>query len=83
MHIGLLHEQNFRYVLNELECFCCLVLNDFCIDELPYLEVPLHTVIKLSPTAYGCHVEEIKLNIEAVSTHRERPKVSSNTKLNN
>ncbi|RMZ98015.1 6-phosphofructo-2-kinase fructose-2-6-bisphosphatase-like isoform X1, partial [Brachionus plicatilis] len=43
-------------------------------DELPYLEVPLHTVIKLSPTAYGCHVEEIKLNIDAVSTHRERPK---------
>jgi len=23
-------------------------------DELPWLEVPLHTVIKLEPIAYGC-----------------------------
>lgn len=44
-------------------------------DELPYLRVPLHTVIKLTPVAYGCRSEQIKFNIEAVDTHRPRPPV--------
>ena len=25
-------------------------------DKMPYIEVPLHTVIKLTPLAYGCKV---------------------------
>lgn len=49
---------------------CC-----FSSDELPYLKVPLHTIIKLTPVAYGCRVEHIPLNIPAVDTHREKPKV--------
>lgn len=44
-------------------------------DELPYLEVPLHTIMKLTPVAYGCKVENIRLPIEAVDTHRPKPKV--------
>jgi 6-phosphofructo-2-kinase / fructose-2,6-biphosphatase 2 len=44
-------------------------------DELPYLEVPLHTVIKLTPVAYGCRMELLKLPIEAVDTHRPKPQV--------
>ncbi|KAL0268488.1 UNVERIFIED_CONTAM: hypothetical protein PYX00_010415 [Menopon gallinae] len=44
-------------------------------DELPYLQVPLHTVMKLTPVAYGCRVEFIKLGIDAVDTHRPKPKV--------
>jgi len=44
-------------------------------NELPYLKVPLHTVIKLSPQAYGCHIENIPLNVDAVNTHREKPKI--------
>ncbi|XP_025836228.1 6-phosphofructo-2-kinase/fructose-2,6-bisphosphatase [Agrilus planipennis] len=48
---------------------------DKSADELPYLRVPLHTVIKLTPVAYGCHVEHIKLPIEAVDTHRPKPMV--------
>ncbi|XP_054912779.1 6-phosphofructo-2-kinase/fructose-2,6-bisphosphatase 1 isoform X2 [Poeciliopsis prolifica] len=42
-------------------------------DELPYVRCPLHTVLKLTPVAYGCKVESFFLNIEAVNTHRERP----------
>ncbi|KAK5611097.1 6-phosphofructo-2-kinase/fructose-2,6-bisphosphatase 1 [Crenichthys baileyi] len=42
-------------------------------DELPYLRCPLHTVLKLTPVAYGCKVESFFLNIEAVNTHREKP----------
>ncbi|XP_062454654.1 6-phosphofructo-2-kinase/fructose-2,6-bisphosphatase 1 isoform X2 [Rhea pennata] len=30
-------------------------------------------VLKLTPVAYGCEVESIFLNVEAVNTHRERP----------
>ena len=44
-------------------------------DELPYIRVPLHTIIKLTPVAYGCRSEQIKFDIEAVDTHRPRPKV--------
>ncbi|XP_072419734.1 6-phosphofructo-2-kinase/fructose-2,6-bisphosphatase 2-like [Chiloscyllium punctatum] len=42
-------------------------------DELPYLKCPLHTVLKLTPVAYGCKMESVYLNVEAVNTHRERP----------
>jgi len=46
------------------------------VEELPYLRVPLHTVMKLTPYAYGCKVEMIKLDIPAVDTHRDKPKVT-------
>ena len=49
---------------------------DWISDELPYLKVPLHTVIKLRPVAYGCQVEEINLGVDAIDTHRPRPAVS-------
>ena len=42
---------------------------------MPYLKCPLHTVLKLTPVAYGCKVESISLNVEAVNTHRDRPEV--------
>ncbi|KAK9719508.1 Fructose-2,6-bisphosphatase [Basidiobolus ranarum] len=42
--------------------------------DLPYIKIPLHTVIKLTPRAYGCDVEYFKLDIEAVDTHRPKPK---------
>ena len=47
------------------------------IDEpdLPYMEIPLHTVLKLEPRAYGCHVEQVKLPVECVTTHRPKPTV--------
>lgn len=48
----------------------------FITDELPYLRVPLHSVIKLTPYAYGCSMEIIKLDVPAVDTYREKPKVS-------
>ncbi|RCN42781.1 hypothetical protein ANCCAN_11264 [Ancylostoma caninum] len=41
-------------------------------EELPYLRVPLHTVIKLTPKAYSCEVEMFKFDIEAVNTYREK-----------
>ncbi|XP_040030766.2 6-phosphofructo-2-kinase/fructose-2,6-bisphosphatase 3 isoform X5 [Gasterosteus aculeatus] len=46
---------------------------DKSAEEMPYLKCPLHTVLKLTPVAYGCKVESISLNVEAVNTHRDRP----------
>lgn len=37
--------------------------------ELPYQNVPLHTVVKLTPKAYGCEMDLIPLNVEAVDTY--------------
>lgn len=54
-----------------LRCLLAYFL-DKTADELPYIKVPLHTIIKLTPVAYGCKVEEIPIPIEAVDTHRPR-----------
>ncbi|KAI8120407.1 6-bisphosphatase 1, 6-phosphofructo-2-kinase/fructose-2 [Lucilia cuprina] len=63
-----------------LRCLFAYFL-DKSADELPYLYVPLHTVIKLTPVAYGCKVEHIKLPIEAVDTHRPKPKIPGDVSL--
>ncbi|KAM4678425.1 6-phosphofructo-2-kinase/fructose-2,6-bisphosphatase 3 isoform 2-T2 [Discoglossus pictus] len=51
-------------------------------DEMPYIKCPLHTVLKLTPCAYGCRVEAVKFTVDSVNTHRERtnedPKKSIN-----
>ncbi|XP_033943138.1 6-phosphofructo-2-kinase/fructose-2,6-bisphosphatase 2-like isoform X2 [Pseudochaenichthys georgianus] len=54
---------------------------DKSADDLPYLKCPLHTVLKLTPVAYGCKVDMFDLKVEAVNTHRDRPlyKVPANT----
>jgi len=50
-------------------------------DDLPYLKCPLHTVMKLTPTAYGCKIEKFPLEVEAVDTHRPKPTKSNPLKL--
>ncbi|XP_066930948.1 6-phosphofructo-2-kinase/fructose-2,6-bisphosphatase-like isoform X2 [Clytia hemisphaerica] len=42
-------------------------------SEMPYMEVPLHTIYKLTPIAYGCRVEMFKQDIPCVNTHRQKP----------
>ncbi|KAG7553572.1 hypothetical protein FFLO_03004 [Filobasidium floriforme] len=42
-------------------------------EELPYIKVPLHTLIKLTPMAYGCEEERFHVPIAAVDTHRPKP----------
>lgn len=55
--------------------FLLFIFNDTA--DLPYLKVPLHAILKLTPVAYGCEVTTIKVPVEAVNTHRERPAVRS------
>jgi len=49
--------------------------------DLPYIKIPLHTVIKLTPKAYGCDEERYALPIGAVDTHRPKPGTSLNEHL--
>lgn len=42
-------------------------------DELPYIQVPLHTLIKLTPKAYECVCEYFPLPVLAVDTFRAKP----------
>lgn len=44
-------------------------------EDLPWIDIPFHTIVKLSPIAYGCKVEYIPLGIPSVSTHRPKPDV--------
>lgn len=39
-------------------------------DRSPWMEVPLHTLMKLTPKAYGTEVEKFKADVQAVSTWR-------------
>ncbi|XP_016891376.1 6-phosphofructo-2-kinase/fructose-2,6-bisphosphatase-like isoform X1 [Cynoglossus semilaevis] len=67
-------QENILVICHQAVMRCLLAyFLDKSADELPYLKCPLHTVLKLTPVAYGCKVESVFLNIEAVNTHRDRP----------
>ncbi|KAI8781619.1 6-phosphofructo-2-kinase/fructose-2,6-bisphosphatase isoform X1 [Biomphalaria glabrata] len=67
-------QENVMVICHQAVLRCLLAyFQDKSADNLPYLKVPLHTVIKLTPVAYGCRVEFVALDIPAVNTHRDRP----------
>uniref|UniRef100_A0A668UNF4 6-phosphofructo-2-kinase domain-containing protein n=1 Tax=Oreochromis aureus TaxID=47969 RepID=A0A668UNF4_OREAU len=67
-------QENVLVICHQAVMRCLLAyFLDKTAEELPYLKCPLHTVLKLTPVAYGCKVESIGLNVDAVNTHRERP----------
>ncbi|KAI1888071.1 hypothetical protein AGOR_G00181270 [Albula goreensis] len=70
-------QENVMVICHQAVTRCLLAyFLDKSADEMPYLKCPLHTVLKLTPVAYGCKVESISLNVEAVNTHRDRPEQS-------
>uniref|UniRef100_A0A7N6AR80 6-phosphofructo-2-kinase domain-containing protein n=1 Tax=Anabas testudineus TaxID=64144 RepID=A0A7N6AR80_ANATE len=67
-------QENVLVICHQAVMRCLLAyFLDKSANELPYLKCPLHTVLKLTPVAYGCKVESVCLNIEAVNTHRDKP----------
>ncbi|XP_029549818.1 6-phosphofructo-2-kinase/fructose-2,6-bisphosphatase 4b isoform X1 [Salmo trutta] len=67
-------QENVLVICHQAVMRCLLAyFLDKSAEELPYLKCPLHTVLKLTPVAYGCKVESVFLNVEAVNTHRDRP----------
>lgn len=45
-------------------------------EKSPWMEVPLHTLIKLTPRAYSTEEQRYKADIPAVSTFREKGTVA-------
>lgn len=72
--INLEHQRNVLIIGHQaiLRCIYAYFLNK-PLAELPYINVPLHTVIKLTPRAYGCEEERYTLDIDAVDTFRPKP----------
>ncbi|XP_070093819.1 6-phosphofructo-2-kinase/fructose-2,6-bisphosphatase 4 isoform X11 [Equus przewalskii] len=67
-------QENVLVICHQAVMRCLLAyFLDKAAEQLPYLKCPLHTVLKLTPVAYGCKVESIFLNVVAVNTHRDRP----------
>uniref|UniRef100_A0A8C1B222 6-phosphofructo-2-kinase/fructose-2,6-biphosphatase 4a n=1 Tax=Cyprinus carpio carpio TaxID=630221 RepID=A0A8C1B222_CYPCA len=69
-------QENVLVICHQAVMRCLLAyFLDKTAEELPYLKCALHTVLKLTPMAYGCKVESVCLNVDAVNTHRDRPSV--------
>lgn len=53
----------------------CLIsyLTDKPREDTPYIDIPLHTLFKLTPVAYGCKMEKISFGISGVSNYRPKP----------
>ncbi|XP_063071049.1 6-phosphofructo-2-kinase/fructose-2,6-bisphosphatase 4-like isoform X4 [Engraulis encrasicolus] len=67
-------QENVLVICHQAVMRCLLAyFLDKSAEELPYLKCSLHTVLKLTPVAYGCKVESIHLNVDAVNTHRNKP----------
>uniref|UniRef100_A0A8C0ZUH0 6-phosphofructo-2-kinase domain-containing protein n=1 Tax=Castor canadensis TaxID=51338 RepID=A0A8C0ZUH0_CASCN len=75
-------QENVLVICHQAVMRCLLAyFLDKAAEQLPYLKCPLHTVLKLTPVAYGCKVESIFLNVAAVNTHRDRPQVAMGSLL--
>lgn len=67
-------QENILLVCHQAVIRCLYAyLHGLSQDELPYIKIPLHTVIKLTPKAFGCEETRYTLPIEAVDTFRPRP----------
>ena len=51
----------------------CAYFHGISHEKLPYLSIPLHTILKLTPKAYHCLEEAIPVNVPAVDTYRAKP----------
>jgi len=68
-------QQNVLVICHQAVMRCIMAyFLDKTSEELPYIKVPLHTIMKLTPVAYGCKVEEVTLPVPCVDTYRKQPK---------
>lgn len=73
--ISELQQSNNVLVISHQAVLRCLI--GFFLDkkpeEFPYMEVPLHTIIRISSKGFDYSLEFIKLPIECVNTTRTKP----------
>eukprot|EP00112_Aurelia_sp_Birch-Aquarium-sp1_P020397 Seg5248.1 transcript_id=Seg5248.1/GoldUCD/mRNA.D3Y31 product="6-phosphofructo-2-kinase/fructose-2 6-bisphosphatase 1" protein_id=Seg5248.1/GoldUCD/D3Y31 len=75
-------QQNILVICHQAVMRCLLAyFLDHNSGHLPYLKVPLHSVYKLTPIAYGCRVETFDLNVQSVDTYRKQPEPQQNRRM--
>ena len=74
--IAELQQSNNVLVISHQAILRCIIgyFLDKTPEELPYMEVPLHTIIRMSSQGFNYKLEFIKLPIECVNTTRLKPK---------
>mmetsp|Transcript_29633 Transcript_29633/g.88668 ORF Transcript_29633/g.88668 Transcript_29633/m.88668 type:complete len:502 (-) Transcript_29633:107-1612(-) len=83
--VELEREENLLVVSHQAVARCLLsyfktIPHDKLPGELPYLEVPLHTVLKVTPMNQGCKIEKFVLGPDAVNTHQPQSRPPSGEK---
>lgn len=71
-------EEDLLIISHQAVCRCLLayfknIPQQDLSKELPYLEVPLHTVLKVVPKIFDCEIERFTLGPAAVNTQQSRP----------
>ena len=74
MILELEREENVLVIAHQAVCRCLLayfsrLTQSELPKQLPYIQFPLHTVMKITPTDSGCDIQEFVLGPAAVSTH--------------
>lgn len=67
--------EDVMVIASQAVCRCIIAyFMDYDLDDLPYINTPLHTVFKLTPVAYGCKLDHISISPSPiVDTYRPRP----------
>ncbi|GBN18855.1 6-phosphofructo-2-kinase/fructose-2, 6-bisphosphatase 1 [Araneus ventricosus] len=64
-------QENVLVVAHQAVLRCLLAyFLDKKSSEIPYIKVPLHTILKLTRSAYGCEIQEIRVPVDAVDDHQ-------------
>jgi len=67
-------EDNVLVISHQATIRCLLtLLLGASFPELPYLKIPLHTVIKIQLNVSGISIEYHRLPVDCVDTHRPKP----------
>lgn len=74
--IAELQQSNNILVISHQAVLRCLIgfFMDKKPEELPYMEVPLHTILRVTSQGFNYRLDLIKLPIECVNTTRTKPK---------
>lgn len=84
--VDLEREDHVLVVAHQAVCRCLLayfqnIPTNALPKELPFLEVPLHTVLKVTPLSspgeHGCKIEKFTLGPDAVNTHLPQSRPAS------
>lgn len=71
-------ETNLMIISHQATIRCLMtLLLDLSMKELPYLKIPLHTIMQLTFSGNDVSIEHIRLPVDCVDTYRVKPESCS------